>query len=441
MIAIDKKGNLIPDAPQLSITAAFKDINSAGVSSWTEADAENRTNGVAVVDNSGSQFGILAFDFSGWLEHGYKMASADEQEAGINALIAKRNSATGDDFGNNDLGMFNSDHGWFKNKTLNLADNWYTPSGLVDYSQTNNLQDKTQSNSSLLYNFYYVLIPDTQKANVKVIDDSTGETVYNKDLTGDTNTTLSDQDASQLESDIQALVGNDHFVVSSDLPAGNKIKFDDDTQNDQYFVVHINKKKSDTGSDTDGGDNYDLPALLVIKYVDGETVKTDTVAGKAGDQVTLTFTLPDGYELAPGQTLPSTSYTFTGSDDPIIIKVQKNNLTPLVPPTTPTTPTNPADDNSGKTKPTDDSVKSTPTDSKESKANKESKPTYSKRGYLSYSRQNRAIRENTLRHSTKNKQTLPQTGSKQAKNGLGYALVALADVLLLPAVFKKRRNK
>lgn len=102
-------------------------------------------------------------------------------------------------------------------------------------------------------------------------------------------------------------------------------------------TVYVTLKKSDTPDPA----NYSEDSLLIIEYktTDGNVLKEDTVAGKAGQAVKLNFAVPDGYHAVAA--LPSTDYTFTGHDDPIIIIVAQN--APYVPdtPVQPTGPTEP----------------------------------------------------------------------------------------------------
>ena len=61
----------------------------------------------------------------------------------------------------------------------------------------------------------------------------------------------------------------------------------------------------------------------VINYVDdhNKTIKTDTVHGKTDETVNVTPSVPDHYELVPGQNLPS-EVTLKDKNTPIIVKVQ-----------------------------------------------------------------------------------------------------------------------
>ena len=61
----------------------------------------------------------------------------------------------------------------------------------------------------------------------------------------------------------------------------------------------------------------------VINYVDdhNKTVKTDTVHGKTDETVNVTPSVPDHYELVPGQNIPS-EVTLKDKNTPIIVKVQ-----------------------------------------------------------------------------------------------------------------------
>ncbi|MBM6955549.1 mucin-binding protein, partial [Limosilactobacillus coleohominis] len=61
----------------------------------------------------------------------------------------------------------------------------------------------------------------------------------------------------------------------------------------------------------------------VINYVDdhNKTIKTDTVHGRTDETVNVTPSVPDHYELVPGQNIPS-EVTLKDKNTPIIVKVQ-----------------------------------------------------------------------------------------------------------------------
>jgi LPXTG-motif cell wall-anchored protein len=63
----------------------------------------------------------------------------------------------------------------------------------------------------------------------------------------------------------------------------------------------------------------------VYRFVDADTnqqIGSDvTISGKTGQTIALNISIPDGYELADGQTLP-TSYTFKANNEPIIIRLK-----------------------------------------------------------------------------------------------------------------------
>ena len=73
-------------------------------------------------------------------------------------------------------------------------------------------------------------------------------------------------------------------------------------------------------------------AAVTVEFVDandseaGEVDEAD-VSGVVGQNVAINLTLPDGYELAPGQTLPTTIKLTSTSPDPIVIKVVARQVT------------------------------------------------------------------------------------------------------------------
>lgn len=99
-------------------------------------------------------------------------------------------------------------------------------------------------------------------------------------------------------------------------------------------TIYVTPKQTDKQQPAD----YSQESLLLIRYqtADGTVVDEATVAGNAGETKTLTFTIPTGYHAVSA--LPSTSYTFTGHDEPMIIVVAQD--TPAPQPSQNTQPSN-----------------------------------------------------------------------------------------------------
>lgn len=98
-------------------------------------------------------------------------------------------------------------------------------------------------------------------------------------------------------------------------------------------------------------------STVTVNFIDqasGDVIKNESYSGQPGSTVTLNLTLPAGYQLAAGQTLPSNTYTFTSQNDTIKIYLTQNQNTEPTHPTSPTTPTNP-------TSPTNPTTPTSPT--------------------------------------------------------------------------------
>ncbi|MDE7056697.1 MAG: hypothetical protein K2O64_05620, partial [Lactobacillus sp.] len=93
-------------------------------------------------------------------------------------------------------------------------------------------------------------------------------------------------------------------------------------------VAYVNK-------DTGKPDNPQADYTYTINYMNGsESVGTQEVTGKAGQQVQITLNVPNGYKLANGAQYP-TSYTFGNQNASTTVQVVKNDST------TPVNPNNP----------------------------------------------------------------------------------------------------
>ena len=101
------------------------------------------------------------------------------------------------------------------------------------------------------------------------------------------------------------------------------------TGDDAPVIVYVIKKQNNT----DTPEVSEKDSLQLVEFVDrttNEVVKEVGKAGKIGDTVTLNVSLPKGYVLAQGQTLPASSYKLTGDDRPVIVYVTKRQNVPPV---------------------------------------------------------------------------------------------------------------
>lgn len=73
---------------------------------------------------------------------------------------------------------------------------------------------------------------------------------------------------------------------------------------------------------------YNEETAVTVEYVNSDTgnvVHSDPpITGNVGSTITLTYHIPAGYHLTPGHSLPSTSFTFTASDQTIQVPVTKD---------------------------------------------------------------------------------------------------------------------
>lgn len=114
--------------------------------------------------------------------------------------------------------------------------------------------------------------PDAQKAVVKYIDDTTGEQLEAKDLTG-----VSDQSTGYNTKETIDGYVNQHYVLVSDGTHGETITFDHDDDADQVYEVHLKHG-------TEPANESRIKKIIVhYQYADGQAR-----TGKASDDQTAT---------------------------------------------------------------------------------------------------------------------------------------------------------
>lgn len=64
---------------------------------------------------------------------------------------------------------------------------------------------------------------------------------------------------------------------------------------------------------------------IIVNYVDtdGQTVKSDSLSGTVGDNISLNLKLPEGYELVAGQSIPSSITVAENEDQTITVKIKQ----------------------------------------------------------------------------------------------------------------------
>ena len=106
---------------------------------------------------------------------------------------------------------------------------------MAGYTASQNLVSNkgiSHNSNDIVENIVYT--PDSQKANVTYIDDTTGSTISSKDLMGPTNSKSGYTTASTIAS-LQA----QGYVLVSDSTNGAEIVFDNNDSVDQNYVVHL----------------------------------------------------------------------------------------------------------------------------------------------------------------------------------------------------------
>lgn len=151
--------------------------------------------------------------------------------------------------------------------------------------------------------------PDAQKAAVKYIDDTTGEQLEAKDLTG-----VSDQSTGYSTKDTIDGYINQHYVLVSDDTDGKTVVFDHDDRQNQSYEVHLKHG-------TEPANESRIKKITVhYQYADGLAR-----SGKAADDQTvanLTFKRTGTHDLVTGKTAwnawDQPAQTFAEIDSPVI---------------------------------------------------------------------------------------------------------------------------
>ena len=178
----------------------------------------------------------------------------------------------------------------------------YTPDH-ASVSNTGIVHDHSAIVETVTYN------PDAQKAVVKYIDDTTGEQVEAKDLTG-----VSDQSTGYTtKSTIDGYV-NKHYVLVSDGTHGETVVFDHDDDADQAYEVHLKHG-------TESANESRIKKITVHhRYADGLAR-----SGKAADDQTatnLTFKRTGTHDLVTDKIAwnawDHADQTFSAIDSPAI---------------------------------------------------------------------------------------------------------------------------
>lgn len=157
-------------------------------------------------------------------------------------------------------------------------------------------------------------------ATVQYKDKNTGKIVKEENIKGEYVQGRNRLDI--INVNLQAPRGYD-FVDKNSVPKTYTFRVDPDPL---VVLVERNSGPDDEKKSKPGNsEEHELPALLVIQYKDvssQQVLHQQLVPGKRGDNVTINYEVPSGYHVVGS--LPSSEYTFTGDDQPIIIWVKKD---------------------------------------------------------------------------------------------------------------------
>lgn len=148
--------------------------------------------------------------------------------------------------------------------------------------------------------------PNTQKASVTYIDDTTGNQLEEKDLSG-----KSDQDSGYTTQATIKKYTDQHYVLVSDSTGGNHVVFDHDDKADQKYEVHLRHDIQDV--------EESRPKTLIVHYVYAAgQAKTGKAADDKSDSVV--FSRTGKHDLVLNQTTWNawTSPSFNTITSPVI---------------------------------------------------------------------------------------------------------------------------
>ncbi|TGY11237.1 YSIRK-type signal peptide-containing protein [Lactobacillus intestinalis] len=207
----------------------------------------------------------------------------------------------------------------------NLTQPGYTPTA-IDRDSNNTAVALTNENGNVELPQVNVT-PDTKSQDILVtytanshkyvinyIDDTTKQTVGSQTVEGKT--------GEKVSYTLQYPNGYKLANVTQTIPGGT-ISFG---SNDPAASTVLVEKESSTHPD-----NPDQTYTYTINYANnGQTVGSQNVTGKTGQQVQITLNVPNGYKLASGAQYP-TSYTFGNQNASTTVQVEKDSTTPVDP--------------------------------------------------------------------------------------------------------------
>ena len=207
----------------------------------------------------------------------------------------------------------------------NLTQAGYTPTA-IDRDNNNAAVTLTNENGKIELPQVNVT-PDTKSQDILVtytanshkyvinyVDNTTKQNVGSQTVEGKT--------GEKVSYTLQYPAGYKLANVTQNIPAGT-ITFG---SNDPAASTVLVEKDSSTTPD-----NPDQTYTYTINYANnGQTVGSQNVTGKSGQQVQITLRVPEGYKLTNGTQYP-TSYTFGNQNASTTVQVEKDSSTPVDP--------------------------------------------------------------------------------------------------------------
>ena len=207
----------------------------------------------------------------------------------------------------------------------NLTQAGYTPTA-IDRDNNNAAVTLTNENGKIELPQVNVT-PDTKSQDILVtytanshkyvinyVDNTTKQNVGSQTVEGKT--------GEKVSYTLQYPAGYKLANVTQNIPAGT-ITFG---SNDPAASTVLVEKDSSTTPD-----NPDQTYTYTINYANnGQTVGSQNVTGKSGQQVQITLRVPEGYKLTNGTQYP-TSYTFGNQNASTTVQVEKDSTTPVDP--------------------------------------------------------------------------------------------------------------